>query len=346
MPLPPLDRVGAGQDHADGPRPCRADVRPRALAPVYADADAFPRRRRRDPAGDGGRTGCRGLRLRADRRAELHRLRRPAHPRADAGRAATTRCRASSARSPPTTRSSQAPQGKAVFGLHVCRGNRASMWHREGKYDAIAEAVFGGLKYDRLLLEYDTDRAGSFAPLRYVPKGVIAVLGLITTKTGRVETVDELRTPDRRRGPSPAARAARDQPAVRFRVGDRRQPAEPRRSNGVSSTSCSRPRDECGDAHDRTEADPRPARHAADARRAGSPKPRSACCRTTSIPKSPSGPKSSSSTAASAAPRATGTASTASSRRCARLEDDETLLDPVRVSRSACSGRTRMRRGC
>ena len=67
------------------------------------------------------------------------------------------------------------------------------MWHREGKYDAIAEALFGGLKYDRLLLEYDTDRAGSFAPLRYVPKGVIAVLGLITTKTGRVETVDELR---------------------------------------------------------------------------------------------------------------------------------------------------------
>ena len=87
----------------------------------------------------------------------------------------------------------EAAQGRAVFGLHVCRGNRASMWHREGKYDAIAEAVFGGLKYDRLLLEYDTDRAGSFEPLRYVPKGVIAVLGLITTKTGRVETVDELR---------------------------------------------------------------------------------------------------------------------------------------------------------
>ena len=84
-------------------------------------------------------------------------------------------------------------KGKATFGLHICRGNRASMWHREGKYDDIAETLFGGLKFDRLLLEYDTERAGGFEPLRYVPKGAIAVLGLITTKTGRVETVDELR---------------------------------------------------------------------------------------------------------------------------------------------------------
>jgi 5-methyltetrahydropteroyltriglutamate--homocysteine methyltransferase len=83
-------------------------------------------------------------------------------------------------------------KGKATFGLHICRGNRASMWHREGAYDPIAEMLFGGLKFDRLLLEYDTERAGGFEPLRYVPKGVTAVLGLITTKTGRVETVDEL----------------------------------------------------------------------------------------------------------------------------------------------------------
>jgi 5-methyltetrahydropteroyltriglutamate--homocysteine methyltransferase len=79
-----------------------------------------------------------------------------------------------------------------VTGLHICRGNRASMWHREGKYDAIAEAVFGGLRFDRLLLEYDTERAGGFEPLRFVPKGVTVVLGLITTKSGLVETVDEL----------------------------------------------------------------------------------------------------------------------------------------------------------
>jgi 5-methyltetrahydropteroyltriglutamate--homocysteine methyltransferase len=79
-----------------------------------------------------------------------------------------------------------------VTGLHICRGNRASMWHREGHYDAIAEAVFGGLRFDRLLLEYDTARAGGFEPLRFVPRGVTVVLGLITTKSAEVETVDQL----------------------------------------------------------------------------------------------------------------------------------------------------------
>jgi 5-methyltetrahydropteroyltriglutamate--homocysteine methyltransferase len=80
-----------------------------------------------------------------------------------------------------------------TFGIHICRGNRQSMWHREGHYDAIAEQLFNGLKHERLLLEYDTERAGGFEPLRFVPKDKIAVLGLITTKVGQVESVDELR---------------------------------------------------------------------------------------------------------------------------------------------------------
>jgi 5-methyltetrahydropteroyltriglutamate--homocysteine methyltransferase len=80
-----------------------------------------------------------------------------------------------------------------TFGIHICRGNRQSMWHREGHYDAIAERLFRGLNHQRLLLEYDTERAGNFDPLRFVPRGKIAVLGLITTKIGRIETVDELR---------------------------------------------------------------------------------------------------------------------------------------------------------
>ena len=80
-----------------------------------------------------------------------------------------------------------------TFGVHICRGNRQSMWHREGHYDAIAEQLFNGLKHERLLLEYDTERAGGFEPLRFVPKDKIAVLGLITTKVGRVESVDQLR---------------------------------------------------------------------------------------------------------------------------------------------------------
>jgi 5-methyltetrahydropteroyltriglutamate--homocysteine methyltransferase len=80
-----------------------------------------------------------------------------------------------------------------TFGLHVCRGNRQSMWRREGSYDDIAEHLFHNVRHQRLLLEYDTARAGSFEPLRFVPKGKIVVLGLITTKTGRLETVDELK---------------------------------------------------------------------------------------------------------------------------------------------------------
>jgi 5-methyltetrahydropteroyltriglutamate--homocysteine methyltransferase len=67
------------------------------------------------------------------------------------------------------------------------------MWHREGHYDAIAEKLFNGLNHHRFLLEYDTERAGGFEPLRFMPKGKIAVLGLITTKVARIETVDELR---------------------------------------------------------------------------------------------------------------------------------------------------------
>ena len=80
-----------------------------------------------------------------------------------------------------------------TFGIHICRGNRQSMWHREGHYDTIAERLFNGLKHQRLLLEYDTERAGGFEPLRFVPKDKIAVLGLITTKVPRLESVDELR---------------------------------------------------------------------------------------------------------------------------------------------------------
>ena len=88
-----------------------------------------------------------------------------------------------------------AHHGKAVLGLHICRGNRASMWHREGTYDSIAEELFATLRFDRLLLEYDTQRAGGFEPLRFVPRGPrgpTVVLGLVTTKTGQIESVDSL----------------------------------------------------------------------------------------------------------------------------------------------------------
>jgi 5-methyltetrahydropteroyltriglutamate--homocysteine methyltransferase len=90
-----------------------------------------------------------------------------------------------------------------TFGIHLCRGNPrtidpatgkvAPQWHREGHYDAIAERLFSRLNHHRLLLEYDDERSGSFAPLRYVPKGKVAVLGLVTTKRSDLEPLDLLR---------------------------------------------------------------------------------------------------------------------------------------------------------
>lgn len=80
----------------------------------------------------------------------------------------------------------------AVTGVHLCRGNSMGRWIAEGGYDAIAEKLFNELRCDRLLLEYDSPRAGDFAPLRYVPKDRIAVLGLISTKHGNLESPDDI----------------------------------------------------------------------------------------------------------------------------------------------------------
>jgi 5-methyltetrahydropteroyltriglutamate--homocysteine methyltransferase len=79
-----------------------------------------------------------------------------------------------------------------VLGIHFCRGNKRSAWVAEGGYEPIAEKAFGSLKMDRYLLEFDTDRAGGFEPLRFVPKGKTVVLGLITTKEPTLESEDEL----------------------------------------------------------------------------------------------------------------------------------------------------------
>jgi 5-methyltetrahydropteroyltriglutamate--homocysteine methyltransferase len=90
-----------------------------------------------------------------------------------------------------------------TFGIHICRGNARTVdpktqklvpqWHREGHYDPIAEQIFGSLKHDRILLEYDSERAGGFEPIRFVPKDKMVVLGLVTTKSSDLETVEELK---------------------------------------------------------------------------------------------------------------------------------------------------------
>ena len=79
-----------------------------------------------------------------------------------------------------------------TFGFHLCRGNQRSRWLVAGGYDWLAERLFPRIAADRLLLEYDDERSGDFTPLRHVPEDRICVLGLVTTKSGRRETVDEL----------------------------------------------------------------------------------------------------------------------------------------------------------
>jgi 5-methyltetrahydropteroyltriglutamate--homocysteine methyltransferase len=79
-----------------------------------------------------------------------------------------------------------------VLAIHFCRGNKRSAWGAEGSYEPIAEKAFGSLKLERFLLEFDSDRAGGFEPLRFVPKGKTVVLGLVTTKEATLEPEDEL----------------------------------------------------------------------------------------------------------------------------------------------------------
>lgn len=84
------------------------------------------------------------------------------------------------------------PAGVAV-GVHVCRGNYKGMYLSEGGYDSVAEKFFGRTQADHFLLEFDTPRAGGFAPLRFVPKDKGVVLGLVSSKTPALESIDTLK---------------------------------------------------------------------------------------------------------------------------------------------------------
>src|SRR4029079_11782140 len=84
------------------------------------------------------------------------------------------------------------PSGMTV-GVHVCRGNYKGMYLSEGGYDSVAERFFGRTNVDHFLLEFDTPRAGGFEPLRFVPKGKSVVLGLVSSKTPQLESIDRLK---------------------------------------------------------------------------------------------------------------------------------------------------------
>jgi 5-methyltetrahydropteroyltriglutamate--homocysteine methyltransferase len=84
------------------------------------------------------------------------------------------------------------PAGMTVC-VHLCRGNFRSAWAAEGGYEPVAEVLFNELQVDGYFLEYDDARSGDFSPLRFVPRGKVVVLGLVSTKVGELESKDELK---------------------------------------------------------------------------------------------------------------------------------------------------------
>jgi 5-methyltetrahydropteroyltriglutamate--homocysteine methyltransferase len=77
--------------------------------------------------------------------------------------------------------------------MHLCRGNFRSLWIAQGGYEPVAEMLFNTINVDGYFMEYDTERAGGFEPLRFVPKGKTVVLGLVTSKSGALESKDDLK---------------------------------------------------------------------------------------------------------------------------------------------------------
>ena len=77
--------------------------------------------------------------------------------------------------------------------MHLCRGNFRSTWMAQGGYEPVADILFNQMGVDAYFMEYDTERAGGFEPLRLLPKGKLVVLGVMTSKTGALESKDQLK---------------------------------------------------------------------------------------------------------------------------------------------------------
>jgi 5-methyltetrahydropteroyltriglutamate--homocysteine methyltransferase len=116
-----------------------------------------------------------------------------------------------------------AQRPETTIAFHFCRGNNQSKWYAEGGYEAIAERLFGSLTVDRFLLEYDTERAGTFEPLRFMPANKMVVLGLISSKDPALESPDYLLARiEEASGPRPCGKSGA-QSAMRFRLHRRRK---------------------------------------------------------------------------------------------------------------------------
>ncbi len=107
--------------------------------------------------------------------------------------------------------------------MHLCRGNFRSNFVASGGYEPVAEILFNTINVHGYFMEYDSERAGGFEPLRFLPKGKTVVLGLVTSKTGQLETRDTDSAPHRRGREIRAARSTRALAAMRLRQHGRRQ---------------------------------------------------------------------------------------------------------------------------
>ena len=124
--------------------------------------------------------------------------------------------------------------------MHLCRGNFQSTFVASGGYEPVAELLFNTIRVHGYFMEYDTDRAGGFEPLRFVPKGKTVVLGLVTSKSGQLEPKDDDQAPHRPGGQVRRSRSTRPQSAVRLRLDRGRQ--YPRRGRAMGEA-----RDDRGD---------------------------------------------------------------------------------------------------
>ena len=115
-----------------------------------------------------------------------------------------------------------------TLAIHLCRGNNRSHWYAEGGYDSIAEKLFTTMAVDRFLLEYDDERSGTFEPLRFIPRGKMVVLGLVSSKRPQMEDPGMLVQRIRGGVAIYSSRESRAEPAMRVRFNHGREPAHRR----------------------------------------------------------------------------------------------------------------------
>ena len=136
-----------------------------------------------------------------------------------------------------------------TISVHLCRGNFKSAWVAQGGYEPVAEILLNEMKIDGFFLEYDDERSGDFAPLRFAPKGKTIVLGLMSSKHPEAEPKDEVKRRIDEASKYVAARAMRAQPPVRLLLDRARQrPHRGRRMEASSSAASTIAREVWGDA--------------------------------------------------------------------------------------------------